>query len=78
MTIDTSWRNAASILAGALLLAGCSDGEPTKADKVAAASVPGAPSGGAADEAAKDAPASNVTENNDLIEFIYSYPAEAA
>ncbi|WP_231732807.1 MULTISPECIES: DUF4163 domain-containing protein [unclassified Sphingopyxis] len=78
MTINASWRNATSILAGALLLAGCSDDKPTKAEKVAAASVPGAPSSAAADEAAKGAPASNVTESNDLIEFVYAYPKEAA
>ena len=78
MTTNAYRRNAASILVAALLLAGCSDGEPTKADKAAAASVPGAPPAGAADEAAKDAPASHVTEKNDLIEFVYSYPADAA
>ncbi|HET6523857.1 DUF4163 domain-containing protein [Sphingopyxis sp.] len=78
MMIDTHWRNAIPILAGALLLAGCSEDKPTKAEKVAAASVPGAPPEGAADEAAKQAPASNVSENNGLIEFAYSYPADAA
>ncbi|MBE1529376.1 hypothetical protein GGC65_003832 [Sphingopyxis sp. OAS728] len=78
MTTETLWRNATSVLAGALLLAGCSDDKPTKADKVAAASVSGAPSGAAADEAAKGAPASNVTEKTDLIEFDYAYPKEAA
>ena len=78
MTTETLWRNATSVLAGALLLAGCSDDKPTKAEKVAAASVPGAPSQGAADEAVKDAPASNVTENNELIEFVYAYPKDAA
>lgn len=78
MTTETLWRNATSVLAGALLLAGCSDDKPTKADKVAAASVSGAPSGAAADEAAKGAPASNVTEKTDLIEFDYAYPQEAA
>lgn len=78
MTTETLWRNATSILAGALLLAGCSDDKSTKADKVAAASVPGAPLGAAADEAAKGAPASNVTEKTDLIDFVYAYPEEAA
>lgn len=78
MTTETLWRNATSVLAGALLLAGCSDDKPTKAEKVAAASVPGAPPGAAADEAAKGAPASNVTEKTDLIDFVYAYPAEAA
>src|SRR3546814_6913837 len=43
-----------------------------------AASVPGAPPGGAADIAAKAATASAVEEKTDLIEFSYSYPAEAA
>ncbi|WP_447930076.1 DUF3298 and DUF4163 domain-containing protein [Sphingopyxis fribergensis] len=78
MTTETLWRNAIPILAGTLLLAGCSDDKPTKAEKVAAASVPGAPHGAAADEVAKVAPASNVTETNDLIEFVYAYPKEAA
>src|SRR3546814_12062876 len=40
--------------------------------------VPGAPPQGAVDETAKNAPASNVSENNDLIEFSYAYPADAA
>src|SRR3546814_17916611 len=71
-------RNAIPILPGALLLAGCSEDKPTKAEKVAAASVPGAPPQGAVDETAKNAPASNVSENNDLIEFSYAYPADAA
>src|SRR3546814_13493124 len=70
--------NAIPILAGALLLAGCSEDKPTKAEKVAAASVPGAPPQGAVDETAKNAPASNVSENNDLIELSYAYPAAAA
>ena len=78
MTTETLWRNATSILAGALLLAGCSDDKPAKVEKLAAASVPGAPPGGVADEAAKDAPASAVSESNDLIEFVYAYPKEAA
>lgn len=78
MTTQTLWRNATSVLAGAMLLAGCSDDKPTKAEKVAAASVPGAPSQGAADAAAKGASASNVTENNELIEFVYAYPKDAA
>jgi hypothetical protein len=78
MTTETLWRNATSIFACALLLAACSDNKPTKIEKVAAASVPGAPSGAAADEAAKGALASNVSESNDLIEFVYAYPADAA
>lgn len=78
MTIEKPWRKAIPLLAGALLLAGCSEDEPTRAEKIDAAAVPGAPSAGAADEAAKDAPPSNVSESNDLIEFAYSYPADAA
>ncbi len=38
----------------------------------------GAPPGGAAEIAAKNAPASNVEEKNDLIEFAYAYPRDAA
>ncbi|MGR4890222.1 DUF4163 domain-containing protein [Sphingopyxis sp. LARHCG72] len=73
-----SRREAIPILAAALLLAGCSEDKPTPAEKAAAAAVPGAPPGGAADVAAKNAPASNVKESNDLIEFAYSYPRDAA
>jgi hypothetical protein len=61
-----------------LLAAGCSGEEPTQADRGAAAAVPGAPPGGVEDELAKGASASNVSETNDLIEFVYSYPQEAA
>jgi len=71
-------REAIPILAAALLLAGCSEDKPTPTEKAAAAAVPGAPPGGAADVAAKNAPASNVKESNDLIEFAYSYPRDAA
>ena len=78
MTRTKSWRNAIPILAGTLLLAGCSEEKPTPAEKVAAATVPGAPPGGSADVVAKNAPASTVKESNDLIEFAYSYPKEAA
>lgn len=77
-----SFRIVAAILPAMLLAASCSDDEPTKADKVAAAKVPGAPPGappgGAADELAKNAPASDVKETSDLVEFAYSYPREAA
>lgn len=76
--MTNAWRNPMPILVGALLLASCSDDKPTKAEKVAAASVPGAPSQGAADAAAKGAPASNVTENTELIEFVYAYPKDSA
>ncbi len=74
MTTATPWRNAIPILTAALLLAGCSDDQPTPAEKAAAAAVPGAPPGGAADIVAKDAPASDVREKSDLIEFAYAYP----
>ncbi len=78
MTTATPWRDAIPILTAALLLTGCSEDKPTPAEKVAAAAVPGAPPGGAADVAAKNAPASDVREKNDLIEFAYGYPREAA
>lgn len=78
MTIATPWRNAIPFLAGAVLLTGCSEDVPAPAQKAAAASVPGAPAGGVADIAAKNAPASNMKEDNDLIDFSYSYPREAA
>src|SRR3546814_1439879 len=72
------YRCAALLRSGALLVAGCSEKAETLAEKKAAASVPGAPPGGAADIAAKAATASKVEEKTDLIEFSYSYPAEAA
>ncbi|WP_223181449.1 PdaC/SigV domain-containing protein [Sphingopyxis sp. LK2115] len=72
------WPTTIALLAGALLLAGCSEDQPTPAEKAAAAAVPGAPPSGATDEAAKNAPASHVSESNDLIDFSYSYPADAA
>lgn len=77
------WRGMAApktsfILFGALLLAGCSEDKPTRTEQVAAATVPGAPPGGAADVLAKDAPASDVKESNELVEFAYAYPREAA
>jgi hypothetical protein len=77
MTIAKPWQNAIPFLVFALL-AGCSDEKPTPAEKVAAASVPGAPPGGAADMAAKNASASTVKEKNELIDFAYAYPREAA
>jgi len=67
-----------TICAAVLLVAGCSEEKPTKAERAAAATVPGAPPGGAADILAKDAPASNVRESNALVEFAYAYPREAA
>lgn len=78
MTNAKPWHSAIPIFASALLLAGCSEDTPTPAQKAAAAAVPGAPPSGVADIAAKNAPASNVKENNDLIEFAYAYPREAA
>ncbi len=77
MTTTKPWPNAITILVGALLT-GCSEDKPTPAEKAAAAVVPGAPPGGAADVAAKNAPASDVKESNDLIDFAYAYPREAA
>lgn len=78
MTNEKTWRNAIAILVGATLLAGCSENKPSPTEKVAAASVPGAPPDGPADIAAKNAPASDVREKTDLVEFTYSYPRDAA
>jgi len=69
---------AALLLSSALLGSACSQKTQTPADKAAAAAVPGAPAGGAEDIAAEDAAASHVKESNELIEFAYSYPLEAA
>ena len=73
-----TYRTTLAILPLVLLAAGCSEDKPTRADKVAAAAVPGAPPSAAADELAKDAKASDVREKSDLIEFAYSYPRDAA
>jgi len=81
MTVATSSLCRALILPGFLLFAACSgesDAPADTADTAAATAVPGAPPGGSADLAAKNAPASDVKENSDLIEFAYGYPAEAA
>lgn len=70
-------RNRALVLSAVVLLAACS-GPDDAAGETAAAAVPGAPPSAAADVAAKNATASEVTENNDLVEFAYRYPVEAA
>lgn len=73
-------RSAAALaLTSLLMTSACSETEaPTQADRAAAASVPGAPPGGVEDLSAKDAAALNLREKNDLIEFAYAYPVEAA
>jgi hypothetical protein len=71
-------RIAALLLTGGFILTACSEKNDTRAEKAAAAAVPGTPPGGAADVVAKNAPASDVKESNDLVEFAYSYPGEAA
>lgn len=78
MTKIHRYRTVALLLSGALIVTACSEKRDTPAEKAAAAAVPGAPPGGAADMAAKNAPASDVKESNDLVEFAYSYPSEAA
>ena len=65
------------LLTSAALLTGCAEDPPTPAEK-AAAVVPGAPPQSTADAKAKTAPASNIKESNDLVEFTYAYPREAA
>lgn len=78
MTTIRRYRTAALLLPGVLLVAACSEKAETPAEKAAAAVVPGAPPGAADDVAAENAAASNVKESNELIEFAYSYPVEAA
>ena len=78
MTIETRYATILLLLSGVALLSGCADDPPTPAEKAAAAAVPGAPPGGVADAEAKNAAASNVKESNDLVEFAYAYPREAA
>lgn len=78
MTTRKSHQTIVAFVGSALLLSSCSEPAETPAEKVAAAKVPGAPPDGAEDMAAKNAPASDVRETNDLIEFAYRYPREAA
>lgn len=79
MTRRIPHRFAAALVPAILLIAGCSaEPEPTQAEKIAAAKVPGAPPGALDDVKAANATASNAKESNDLMEFAYSYPKEAA
>lgn len=66
------------VSAAVLALAACSEEPGSPVKKQPNYDVPGAPPGGAADAAAKHAPASEVKETTDLIEFAYAYPLEAA
>lgn len=78
MTHSLSPRTLLLTLTAAALSSGCTDDPPTPAEKAAAAAVPGAPSSAAADAATKNAVASTLRESNDLVEFTYAYPREAA
>lgn len=78
MTIGKIQPSIVILSSAVLLLTACSEPAETPAEKVAAANVPGAPPDGTDDLAAKNAPASDVRETNDLIEFTYRYPREAA
>ncbi|WP_077148060.1 DUF3298 and DUF4163 domain-containing protein [Sphingopyxis sp. KK2] len=79
MTLRISHRFAAALVPAILLVAACSgEPEPTQAEKVAAATVPGVPPGAIDDVKAANATASDVKESNELMEFAYSYPKEAA
>ncbi|MBJ7439973.1 MAG: DUF4163 domain-containing protein [Sphingopyxis sp.] len=78
MTTAIPLRTALLILTGAALLSGCADDPPTPAEKAAAAAVRGAPPSAVADVVASNAVASNVKESNDLVEFAYAYPRQAA
>ena len=78
MTHSLSPCTVPSILIAAAFLSGCADDPPTPAEKAAAAAVPGAPPSAAADAVTKNAAASTVRENSDLVEFTYAYPREAA
>ncbi len=68
----------APVLAAAALLAACSADKPGPAEEEAAARVPGVPPGAASDLRARRAAASDVRQNDDLIEFAYAYPRDAA
>lgn len=68
----------AAVLAAVALLAACSAHQPDPAEDEAAAKVPGAPPGAASDLRARRAAASDVRQRDDLIEFAYAYPRDAA
>jgi len=80
MTAILSLRSAAALAPAILLLLAACSSEPaqTTAEKAAAASVPGAPSGAVDDVKVANATASEVKESSDLMEFSYAYPLEAA
>src|SRR3546814_11352226 len=61
MTTMSRYRCAALLLSGALLVAGCSEKAETLAQEKAAATVPGATPGAAAEIAAKEAEPSKGT-----------------
>ena len=67
----------APVLAAAALLAACSADEPGPDEQEAAARVPGAPPGAVLDLRARRA-AADVRQSDDLIEFAYAYPRDAA
>ena len=78
MTICFSRSAAVLFVACAWSLAACSEREQTAQEKAVAAAVPGAPPGGVEDIVAAQAAASDVKEANDLIDFAYAYPVDAA
>ena len=79
MAIPISYRFAAALVPAILLVSACSgEPEPTRAEKEAAAKVPGAPPGAVDDVKVANATASNVEEKSELMDFAYSYPLEAA
>ncbi|MGQ3099948.1 MAG: DUF4163 domain-containing protein [Sphingopyxis solisilvae] len=78
MTMAFPSSRLAPVLAAAALLAACSADKPDLAEDEAAASVPGAPPGGASDLRARRAAASDVRQSDELIEFAYAYPRDAA
>jgi len=78
MTTFSLCRASVVLLVSASLLAACSERQQTPAEKAAAAAVPGAPPGGVEDIVAEQSTASNVKESNDLVEFAYAYPVDAA
>lgn len=78
MTLAFLSRPLAPVLAAAALLAACSADEPSPAEQEAAARVPGAPPGAASDLRGRRAAVSDVRQSDDLIEFAYAYPRDAA
>jgi hypothetical protein len=78
MRIVTNLKVPAALLAASLVIAACSEKASPLAEEVEAVSVPGAPPEGAEELVARGAQASDERQSDELVEFAYAYPVEAA